>query len=181
MRILSLVGVVLPADDAAASRDWYAGTLGLASSEDVDGALDVNDIAVSFGVQPGLRFVAVELPDGPTTMTDPGGVQVELIEPDYAAAAEGEQHIRDFIDSAARLDGPAVDELATATAAVVRQARQQLTELMDGVPHNKVLATQLALSQQARMEPSTPPDWVLHAASTLLSGLVVAGVQPEAD
>jgi hypothetical protein len=52
---------------------------------------------------------------------------------------------------------------------------------MDGVPHNKVLATQLALSQRAREEPTAPPDWALHAASTLLSGLVVAGAQRSSE
>jgi catechol 2,3-dioxygenase-like lactoylglutathione lyase family enzyme len=181
MRILSLVGIVLPADDADASRAWYADNLGLAPSEEVDAALDVNDVAVSFGPRSAVRFVATDVADGPTVLTDPAGVRVEIVEPDYARAAEGERHIREFIEGAEPLAGPPVAELVTATAAVLRQAREELTRLMDGVPHNKVLATQLALSQQARDEPAMPPDWALHAASTLLSGLVVAGADRAAE
>lgn len=181
MRILSLVGIVIPADDADASRSWYADTLGLAQSENVDDALDVNDVAVSFGPQAAVRFVAMELTDGPAVLTDPAGVRVELTEPDYARAAEGEQHIREFIEGAASLGGPPLDELVAATAAVLHRAREELTGLMDGVPHNKVLATQLALSQRAREVPTDPPDWSLHAASTLLSGLVVAGASRSED
>jgi hypothetical protein len=44
-----------------------------------------------------------------------------------------------------------------------------------------LLATQLALGQQARDAAAVEPDWALHAASTLLSGLVIAGANRSAD
>jgi catechol 2,3-dioxygenase-like lactoylglutathione lyase family enzyme len=177
MQILSVVGIVLPADDADAARAWYADTLGLPPSEEVDGALDVNDVAVSFAPQAGVRFVGVDLPDGPTVLTDPWGSRVELVEPDLERAAEAERHISAFVEDAGQLGGPPVDELVAATAAVLRGAREELSRLMKGVPHNKVLATQLALSQRARELPNAQPDWSLHAASTLLSGLVISGAE----
>ena len=44
---------------------------------------------------------------------------------------------------------------------------------MRGKTYNKVLATQLALSQQARgLQSDDPEQWRLFAATTLLSGMV---------
>jgi glutathione synthase/RimK-type ligase-like ATP-grasp enzyme len=46
--------------------------------------------------------------------------------------------------------------------------------LLSTSPHNKVLATQLSLSQRARgMQADDPEQWRLFAASTLLSGMIV--------
>jgi catechol 2,3-dioxygenase-like lactoylglutathione lyase family enzyme len=175
MQILALTGLVLPAADPAAARRWYAETLGLQPDE--DGELAVGDVAVTFGPSPGLRFVAVGLPDGSVAMSDPHGTVLELGEPDYEEARRNEQHIRDFVAGAEDLAGPPVEELTAATAAVLRRAGDELAQLMTGVAHNKVLATQLALSQQAREAPAAQPDWSLHAASTLLSALVIAGAR----
>ena len=60
----------------------------------------------------------------------------------------------------------------------VERLEAELVDLLADVPHNKVLATQLALSQQSRVGGATAiPRWPLQAASTLLSGLVIAGAQ----
>lgn len=42
-------------------------------------------------------------------------------------------------------------------------------------PHNKVLATQLLMSQRARRSQADDPEqWRLFAATTLLSGMISA-------
>jgi hypothetical protein len=49
---------------------------------------------------------------------------------------------------------------------------------MDGKPHNKVLATQLLLGQRARgLQMGDPEQRHLHAASALLSAIVVRGAK----
>jgi hypothetical protein len=60
----------------------------------------------------------------------------------------------------------------------VREAWADLEGIMEDKAHNKVLATQLLLSQQARgMQPDESEQWRLFAASTLLSGMVVRNVE----
>jgi hypothetical protein len=60
----------------------------------------------------------------------------------------------------------------------MRAALRDLEKLMEGKPHNKVLATQLLLGQRARgLQQYDPEQWHLHAATTLLSGIVVWGAQ----
>jgi hypothetical protein len=60
----------------------------------------------------------------------------------------------------------------------MRAALRDLEKLMDGKAHNKVLATQLLLGQRARgLQQYDPEQWHLHAATTLLSGLVVRGAE----
>ena len=55
---------------------------------------------------------------------------------------------------------------------------RELEAIMDGKPHNKVLATQLLLGQRARgLQMGDPEQWHLHAASTLLSAIVVRGAR----
>ena len=50
--------------------------------------------------------------------------------------------------------------------------------IMDGKPHNKVLATQLLLGQRARgLQMGDPEQRHLHAATTLLSAIVVRGAK----
>jgi L-amino acid N-acyltransferase YncA len=91
---------------------------------------------------------------------------------------EAEQRITQFVTSADELPGPPVEELAEQVAALVREAWADLQGIMEDKPHNKVLATQLLLSQQARgMQPDEPEQWRLFAASTLLSEMVVRNVE----
>src|SRR5829696_3409724 len=72
--------------------------------------------------------------------------------------------------------GPPVEELADQVAALMRKALRDLEMIMEGKPHNKVLATQLLLGQRARrLQQYDPEQWPLHAASSLLSGLVIRG------
>ena len=57
-----------------------------------------------------------------------------------------------------------------------RATLREVEALMEGEAHNKVLATQLLLRQRARaLGMDDPEQWPLHAASTLLSGLVIRG------
>ena len=92
-------------------------------------------------------------------------------------AEEAEWRIARFVTSADELPGPSVEELAERVAALMRAALREVETLMEGEAHNKVLATQLLLSQRARaLGMDDPEQWPLHAASTLLSGLVVRGI-----
>lgn len=85
-----------------------------------------------------------------------------------------ERAIREFIDSAESLPGPAVGELADLVEEIMLEAWERIQGLMSGQRHNKVLATQLLLGQRAREATADAPhQWRLHAASTLLSGLIV--------
>jgi hypothetical protein len=91
---------------------------------------------------------------------------------------EAERRITQFITRADELPGPPVEELAEQVAALMRAALRDLEAVMDGKPHNKVLATQLLLGQRARgSQPGDPEQWRLYAATTLLSGIVVRGAE----
>jgi hypothetical protein len=91
---------------------------------------------------------------------------------------EAERRITQFVTSADELPGPSVEELAEQVVGLMRVAWTDLDEIMDGRPHNKVLATQLLLGQRARaMQTDDPEQWRLFAANTLLSGMVVRGVE----
>jgi len=93
-------------------------------------------------------------------------------------AEEADQRITQFITSAEELPGPPVEELAEQVALLMRTALRDLEKLMEGKPHNKVLATQLLLGQRARgLQQHDPEQWPLHAASSLLSGLVIRGAE----
>ena len=93
-------------------------------------------------------------------------------------AEEAERRITQFITSAEKLPGPPVAELAEQVAALMRAALRDLEKLMEGKPHNKVLATQLLLGQRARgLHQHDPEQWPLHAASSLLSALVIRGAK----
>src|SRR5919112_2152949 len=86
---------------------------------------------------------------------------------------EAERRITQFVRSADELSGPPVEELAEQVSALMRAALRDLEMIMEGKPHNKVLATQLLLGQRARaIQQYDPEQWPLHAASSLLSGLV---------
>ena len=102
----------------------------------------------------------------------------EPFEEEELDAEEAEQRITQFITSAEELPGPPVEELAEQVVALMQAALRDLEKLMEGKPHNKVLATQLLLGQRAReLEQYNPQQWHLRAASTLLSGIVVRGAQ----
>ena len=91
---------------------------------------------------------------------------------------EAEQRITQFIRSAEKLPGPSVEELAERVTALMQAASRDLETIMEGKPHNKVLATQLLLGQRAlELQQHDPEQWHLRAASTLLSGIVVSGAQ----
>jgi hypothetical protein len=86
---------------------------------------------------------------------------------------EGERHITEFITSADELAGPPVAELVDQVAGLMRAAWTDVEDILIASPHNKVLATQLRLSQQARgLQSDDPEQWRLFAASTLLSGMI---------
>jgi hypothetical protein len=91
---------------------------------------------------------------------------------------EAERRITQFVRTADELSGPPVEELADQVAALVRTALREIEAIMEGKPHNKVLATQLLLGQRARrLQQHDPEQWPLHAASSLLSGLVIRGAE----
>ena len=85
-----------------------------------------------------------------------------------------ERAIDEFIDSADSLPGLPVAELADLVSGVMADAWDRIQDIMREQPHNKVLATQLLLSQRGRdRTPDDMEQWRLFAASTLLSGMVV--------
>jgi hypothetical protein len=92
---------------------------------------------------------------------------------------EAERHIARFMTSAEELTGSLVAELAARVDALMREASRDLETIMEGKPHNKVLATQLLLGQRARaMPPEEEPERRrLSAASTLLSEIVIRGAK----
>jgi hypothetical protein len=91
---------------------------------------------------------------------------------------EAERRITRFVMSADELPGPSVGELADQVAGLMRAAWSELEGIVDGRPHNKVLAAQLSLGQRARsLQPDDPEQWRLHAATMLLSGMVVRSVE----
>src|ERR671920_528547 len=91
---------------------------------------------------------------------------------------EAERRITQFVTSADELPGTPVEELAEQVAALMRTALRDLEMIMTHTPHNKVLATQLLLGQRARgLQQHDPEQWPLHAATSLLSGLVIRGAE----
>ncbi|HEX5850340.1 MAG TPA: hypothetical protein VFY59_14180 [Rubrobacter sp.] len=93
-------------------------------------------------------------------------------------AEEAERRITQFVMSADELPGPSVGELAEQVAGLMRAAWSELEGIVDGKPHNKVLAAQLSLGQRARaLPPDDPEQWRLHAATMLLSGMVIRSVE----
>ena len=94
---------------------------------------------------------------------------------------EAERRITQFITSADELPGPSVAELACRVAELMRAAYRDLEMIMSGDPHNKVLAAQLFLGQRARrLQPDDPEQWRLHAATSLLSGMVIGSADKRA-
>ena len=86
---------------------------------------------------------------------------------------QADPEILAFIESADELDGPPVTELAADVADVLGRAWATIEERMAAIPDNKLLATMLLVGRQAReLQPDEPRQPQLHAASSLLSGLV---------
>ena len=125
------------------------------------------------------------MPDNPTE--NPAGCEGEnydetmsedLLDEDELDPEEAERRITQFVISADELPGAHVEELAERVTALMRAASRDLVTIMDGMAHNKVLATQLLLGQRARgRQPHDPQQWHLYAASTLLSGIVARGAE----
>jgi hypothetical protein len=99
----------------------------------------------------------------------------DLLDEEDLDPEEAGRRITQFVTAADELPGPPVAERVTA---LIRAASRDLETIMDGVAHNKVIATQLLLGQRARgRQPHDPKQWNLYAASTLLSGIVVRGAE----
>jgi len=102
----------------------------------------------------------------------------DLLDEEELDPEKAEQRITQFITSAEQFPGPPVEELAEQVDALMRTALRDLETIMEGVAHNKVLATQLLVGQRAHeLQHYDPEQWHLRAASTLLSGIVVRGAQ----
>lgn len=86
---------------------------------------------------------------------------------------QAERDIQAFIEAAEALDGPPVADLAAGVADVVADAWTAVERRMAEVGTNKLIATMLLVSRQAReLDSDEPRQWQLHASSTLLSGLI---------
>jgi catechol 2,3-dioxygenase-like lactoylglutathione lyase family enzyme len=205
MQIAGVWVTTVRADDVESSVQWYRDVLGLWPPDEEDGfaaALEAGDHRLVFdpdadadvvlSLQVGDVDAAVDelraagrdvtdpvvLPWGRAVeLRDPAGIPLRLAEVAPTGAAERiEAQLSEFIAGQADLPGSPTEQLAADVAAVVEQAQQRIREVMAGVAHNKVLATQLLVSQQARRaEQGSAEQWRLFAASTLLSDLVVAG------
>lgn len=93
---------------------------------------------------------------------------------------EAERRITEFVNSADELSGASVAELAERVAGSMRTTWYDIEEIMEDIPHNKLLATQLLLGQRARgLQPDDPEQWRLYAATTLLSGMVPASLDKQ--
>jgi hypothetical protein len=169
MQALALVRLTIPATDPETARAWWSGY----AATDEDGDLVLGDVELRFGDR--LTVTAVAAVAQAQETTDPEGTRLQLVPPDTESAAQAEATITGFVTSADELPGRPVAALADEVHHVLRQAREQIAGLLQDVPHNKVLATQLALGQRARQGTGAEPEWALHAASTLMSGFVVHG------
>ena len=203
MQIAGVWVTTIRADDVESSVQWYRDVLGLWPPDEQDesvAALEAGDHQLLFdagadadvvlSLQVADVDVAVEelraagrdvtdpvvLPWGRAVeLRDPAGILLRLVDVAPTDRAERiEQQLSDFIAGQADLAGAPTEELADRVADVVAAAQEQIRELMTGVAHNKVLATQLLVSQRARqVTQGSSEQWRLHAASTLLSDLIV--------
>lgn len=93
---------------------------------------------------------------------------------------EAERRITEFVNSADELSGASVAELAERVGGSMRTTWYDIEKIMEDIPHNKLLATQLLLGQRARgLQPDDPEQWRLYAATTLLSGMVPASLDKQ--
>ena len=205
MQIAGVWVTTVRADDVESSMQWYRDVLGLWPPDEDDGsaaALEAGDQRLVFDPDADADVVlslmvadvdaAVEelraagrdvsdpvvLPWGRAVeLRDPAGIPLRLVEVAPTDRAERvEAQLSEFIAGQADLTGDPTEQLAARVAAVVEEAQQRIRDVMAGVAHNKVLATQLLVSQQARqVEQGSSEQWRLFAASTLLSDLIVPG------
>jgi hypothetical protein len=130
-------------------------------------------VAVLLEIEEYERMVA-QLHAAPAAQDEPPSEdEGELLDPE-----EAERRITAFITSAEELPGPPVEELAGSVAELMRATWSDVEAIMGGKPHNKLLAAQLLLGQRARgLQPENPEQWRLHAATSLLSGMVIRNVE----
>jgi hypothetical protein len=130
-------------------------------------------VAVLLEIEDYERMVA-QLHAAPAAEDEPPSEdEGELLDPE-----EAERRITEFITSAEELPGPPVEELAEDVARLMRATWSDVETIMSGKPHNKLLAAQLLLGQRARgLQPENPEQWRLHAATSLLSGMVIRNVE----
>lgn len=102
----------------------------------------------------------------------PSGDEDEVLDPE-----EAERRITQFITRAEELPGPPVAKLAEDVSKLMRATWRDVETILSGNPHNKVLAVELFLNQQARrLQPDDPEQWRLHAATSLLSGIHISNM-----
>ena len=95
------------------------------------------------------------------------------LDEEETSVEEAEARITGFVTSADELPGPPVAELASRVTGLMRQTWEEIEAFMVDKPRNKVLATQLLLGQRARtMQADDPEQWRLHAATSLLGGMI---------
>jgi hypothetical protein len=130
-------------------------------------------VAVLLEIEDYERMVA-QLHAAPAAEDEPPSEdEGELLDPE-----EAERRITEFITSAEELPGPPVEELADSVAELMLATWSDVETIMSGKPHNKLLAAQLLLGQRARgLQPENPEQWRLHAATSLLSGMVIRNVE----
>jgi hypothetical protein len=103
-------------------------------------------------------------------MTDQGPSSADGPSDDQA-----EREIDAFIEQADHLGGPPVSELGNQVALVMQSAWESIDEQVGRVPNNKLIAVMLLLSREAREAPADEPQhWYLHAAATIVGGLIRA-------
>lgn len=95
-----------------------------------------------------------------------------------AEAARAEAQIAAFIQTVDEAGGRTT-EVAAEVVAVVAAAWAGVEAATSGLPTNGLIAAMLEVGRQARLLTSDEPrQWQLHAASTLLSGLIVGRPPP---
>jgi catechol 2,3-dioxygenase-like lactoylglutathione lyase family enzyme len=205
MQIAGVWVTTVRTDDVESSVQWYRDVLGLWPPDEDDGtgaALEAGDHRLVFDPDADADVVlSLQVADVNTAveelraagrdvsepvvrpwgraveLRDPAGIPLRLVEVAPTDRAERiEAQLTEFIEGQAGLAGAPTEELAARVAAVLAEAQDRIRAVMTGVAHNKVLATQLLVSQQARqVEQGTSEQWRLLAASTLLSDLIVRG------
>ena len=122
-------------------------------------------VAVLLDIEDYERMVAQH--HAPAAGDEPPSDEDEVLD-----AEEAERRITEFVTRADGLPGLPVADLAEDVAKLMRAAWRDVEAIMNGNPHNKVLAVELFLGQQARgLQPDNPEQWRLHAAVSLLSGI----------
>jgi hypothetical protein len=101
------------------------------------------------------------------------GDEVHEDEDEEFDAEQAERDIAAFIVAADELEGPSTAEIAERVEVVMATAWEQIAQIVDGQANNKVVATMLLLSRQAREStPEDPRQWQLHAASSLVGAMI---------